>query len=170
MSKIEMFFDHTCPYCYKGHKYLTELLPKYPAVEILWRPIEAHPKIEEPEHKPYADLAVQGSLFIREAGGNELAWHERIYRAKFDESLAVDDIAVLTKCAGEIGADMVAFEAALKSAKHEKAQRDANDYAYEQNKVWAVPTFVCGSKRLDSEQGVGVSKEQLDVFLADCRE
>ena len=28
--KIEVFFDHTCPYCDKGHKYLMELLPKYP--------------------------------------------------------------------------------------------------------------------------------------------
>ena len=168
MPKIEMFFDHTCPYCYRGHKLLTELLPKYPSVSILWRPVEAHPKIEEPEHKPYADLAVQGSLFIRDAGGDELAYHERIYRAYFDERLAPDDAAVLAKCAGETGADAAAFEDALRSATYGKAQREANDYAYDQNKVWAVPTFVCGEKRLDAVEGVGVTREQLDAFLAGC--
>ena len=168
MPKIEVFFDHTCPYCYRGHSYLMELLPKYPSVQILWRPIEAHPKIEEPEHKPYEDLAVQGSLYIRDAGGDELAFHERVYKANYKEKLAVDDITVLVKCAGEVGADAVGFEDALKNAKYEKAQREANDYAYEEKRVWAVPTFVCGAKRLDSIQGVGVTKEQLDAFLADC--
>jgi predicted DsbA family dithiol-disulfide isomerase len=162
--KIEMFFDHTCPFCYRGHNYLMGLLPKYPDVQILWRPIEAHPKIEEPEHKPYEDLAVQGALFVRDMGGDELAYHERVYRAIFEEHLKADDISVLTRCAGEIGAETAAFEAALRSAKYEKVQREANDYAYEINKVWCVPSFVCGDKRLDAIGGVGVTPEQLDSF------
>jgi len=145
-----------------------ELLPKYPKAEILWCPVEAHPKIEEPEHMPYEDLAVQGAFFVRENGGDELAYHERIYKARFEDGLAVDSIDVLAKCAGEIGVDVAAFEKALKSAKYEKQLHAANDYAYEQKDVWAVPTFICGEKRLDSEPGVGVSKEQLDAFLADC--
>ena len=168
MPKIEMFFDHTCPYCHRGHKILMELLPKYPAAAIEWRPVEAHPKTEEPDHKPYADLAVQGSLFVRGAGLDELAYHERVYRAYFDERRAPDDIAVLAQCAGEIGADPAAFADALRSGQYQKAQREANDYAYGQNSVWAVPTFVCGEKRLDAKEGVGVTREQLDAFLAEC--
>jgi len=169
MPKIEVFFDHTCPYCHRGHGYLMELLPRFPSVEILWRPVEAHPKIEEPEHKPYEDLAVQGALFVRDAGGDELAYHDRVYRAQFEEGLAVDDINILAKCAGETGADVAGFVAALLGAKYEKAQRAANDYAYDQRKVWAVPTFLCGELRLDSKEGVGVTKEQLEAFLSACR-
>ena len=168
MTKIEMFFDHTCPYCYRGHALLMELLPKYPAAEILWRPIEAHPKIEEPEHRPYQDLAVQGGLFVRDTGGDELAYHERVYKAIFEERLAPDDTAVLVKCAGDIGVDTAAFEDAIKAAKYERAGHEANDYAYEDNQVWAVPTFVCGDKRLDAVPGVGVTKGQLEALLRDC--
>ena len=167
MAQVEMFFDHTCPYCLRGFKYLLELLPKYPNVEILWRPVEAHPKIEEPEHLPYQDLAVQGALFIREAGGDERAYNERIFKAYFEEKLAPDDIAVLTKCAVEIGTDGAAFEAALRSGSFEKAGHAANDYAYEEKNVWAVPTFVCGEKRLDAVPGVGVTSDQLEALLAD---
>ena len=168
MPKIEMFFDHTCPYCHRGHSYLKELWPKFPSVEILWRPVEAHPKTEEPEHMPYEDLAVQGVFFVRDAGGDELAYHERVYRAYFEEKLAPDDIAVLARCAEDIGLDGAAFAEALKTAKYEKPQREANDHAYEQNRVWAVPTFVCGDKRLDAQEGVGVTKEQLEAFLSEC--
>jgi len=145
-----------------------EVLPGFPSVEILWRPVEAHPKTEEPWHKPYADLAVQGALFVRDAGGDELAYHERVYRAVFEDRLAADDIAVLAQCAQDIGVDHLAFEEALNSANFEKTQREANDYAYEHNKVWAVPTFVCGDKRLDAVEGVGVTKAQLKTFLTEC--
>jgi len=168
MQNIEMFFDHTCPYCYRGHQYLTALLPKYPQVNILWRPVEAHPKAEEPWHKPYADLAVQGALFIRAHGGDELAYHERLYKAQFDERTPVDNVATLTACAAETGADADAFQDALQKGLYQQEQLEANTYAYERHKVWAVPTFVCGEKRLDAVEGVGITPEQLDVFLKDC--
>jgi len=168
MPQIEMFFDLTCPYCYRGHKDLMEVLPGFDAAQILWRPVEAHPKTEEPEHKPYADLAVQGALFVRNAGGDELAYNERVYRAVFDEGLTPDDPAVLAQCAKDVGVDEVAFTAALKRGTYEQALREANDYAYEQNKVWAVPTFVCGKIRLDAVEGVGVTKDQLKAFLTRC--
>ena len=129
--------------------------------------MEAHPKIEEPDHKPYADLAVQGAFYIRGINGDERAYNERVYKAIFEERMKADDISVLVKCAEEIGIDAAAFEAALKNANYEKVQ-EANDYAYEVNKIWCVPSFVCGEKRLDAVGGVGVTPEQLDTFLADC--
>ncbi len=168
MSAIEMFFDHTCPYCYRGHAMLKSLLTAFPAAEILWRPIEAHPKVEEPYHKPYEDLAVQGALFVRTQHGDELAYHERIYRAQFEEHLKVDDPDTLASLAEELGYDRAAFRKALADHTYEAAQRAANDYAYEQNKVWAVPTFVCGGKRLDAVEGRGITKEGLEAFLKLC--
>jgi len=145
------------------------VLPKYPNIEILWKPIEAHPRHEEPDHRPYVDLIVQGCLYIQETGGNELAFTNRVYKAHFEENLNVEDISVLAKCAAQSGvADVDAFEAALRSASFEKAMLDANDYAYEQKGVWAVPTFVCGDVRLDAVGGVGITKQELDMFFQKC--
>ena len=169
MADFELFFDHTCPYCYRGHGYLKELLVKYPGVKVAWRPVEAHPKIEEPDHKPYEDLAVQGAFFIREHNPElELAYHERIYKANFEEHKKVDDVKILAQCAAELGADAAAFETALTNGTYEKALRAANDHAYEEQKVWAVPSYVCGDKRLDAVPGVGVTKEQIEALIKVC--
>jgi predicted DsbA family dithiol-disulfide isomerase len=169
MADFELFFDHTCPFCYKGHAFVKELLPKFPKAKITWRPVEAHPKVEEPEHKPYEDLAVQGAFFVREHNKElELAYHERIYKAQFEEKKAVDNISVLAACAAELGVDAAAFTAALEKGTYAQALKEANDHAYEEQKVWAVPTFVCGEKRLDSVPGVGVTKEQVETLLKDC--
>ena len=150
-------------------EYLSEVLPKYPNVAILWKPVEAHPRHEEPDHRPYVDLIVQGCLYIQATGGDELAFTNRVYKAHFEESLNVEDVSVLVKCASETGVkDISAFETALKSGKYKQAMLDANDYAYEQKGVWAVPTFVCGDIRLDAVGGVGITKQQLDEFLNKC--
>ena len=150
-------------------EYLYEVLPKYPNVEILWKPIEAHPRHEEPDHRPYVDLIVQGCLYIQATGGDELAFTERVYKAHFEEELNVEDISVLVKCATESGvADVNAFKDALTNATYEKAMLDANDYAYEQKGVWAVPTFICGDIRLDAVGGIGITKHQLDTFFKEC--
>jgi len=147
-------------------EYLSEVLPKYQNIEISWKPIEAHPRNEEPDHRPYVDLIVQGCLYIQETGGDDFAFINRVYKAHFDEELNVEDVSVLAKCAEESGvADVTAFKSALTTAKYEKAMLDANDYAYEQKGVWAVPTFVCGDIRLDAVGGVGITKKQLDDFF-----
>ena len=149
--------------------YLSELLPKYPNAEILWKPVEAHPRNEEPDRRPYVDLLVQGCLYIQETGGDVLLFTQRIFKAHFEENSNVEDVSVLVKCAAESGvADVTAFETALKNGKYEKAMLAANDYAYEQKGVWAVPTFVCGDIRLDSVCGVGITKQQLDEFFEKC--
>ena len=149
--------------------YLSDLLPKYPNVEILWKPIEAHPRNDEPNHRPYVDLLVQGCLFIQETGGDVLLFIQRIFKARFEENSDVEDVSVLVRCAAESGvADITAFETALTNAKYEKAMLAANVYAYEQKGVWAVPTFVCGDIRLDAVCGVGITKQQLDNFLEKC--
>ena len=150
-------------------EYLSELLPKYPNAEILWKPIEAHPRHEEPDHRPYVDLIVQSCLYIQETGGDEFVFTQRVYKAHFEENLDVEDVSVLVKCAAESGvADITAFETALTNATYKKAMLDANDYAYEQKGVWAVPTFVCGDIRLDAVGGIGITKKQLNKFLGKC--
>ena len=45
-KKIKVFYDYTCPYCYKGLRELQDILPDYKNVEIDWSPCEAHPRPE----------------------------------------------------------------------------------------------------------------------------
>jgi predicted DsbA family dithiol-disulfide isomerase len=149
--------------------YLSELISKYPDVEIIWKPIEAHPKHEEPDHRPYVNLAVQACLYVKDTKGDELAFINSVYKAQYEDGLSIEDISTLVKCAADVGvADTVALETALKNEKYKTAMLEANDYAYEQKGVWAVPTFVYGDIRLDSVGGVGITKEQLDEFLTKC--
>jgi len=168
MPKIEAFIDNISTYCVDGVDFLTELLPKFPSVEVDWRQIEGHPKLEEPEHSPHVDLIVRGSLYIKDNGGDELGFIRRIFKVHFEEKRSIEDVSVLVECATDVGVDATAFEAALFDQKYEKAQLDANDYAYEKKGVWFVPTFVCDDIRLDAVEGIGVTKEQVEDFLTKC--
>jgi predicted DsbA family dithiol-disulfide isomerase len=174
MEKLEVFLDYTCPYCLKGYELLTKLLPDYVSDDvgadtlIQLRPVEAHPKNEEPEHRPYVNLAVQGAFFFRDNGLDETAYTERMFKVANDDRQSVESISALAAYAAEYGADADAFTAALTCGRYELEQLAANDYAYEQKSVWAVPTFVCGEKRLDAVGGVGVTGEQLKKLLDEC--
>ena len=164
MPRLEVFFDPTCPFCYRGHGYLMELSKDFPAVEIALRPVEAHPHAEEPWHRPRVDLAIQGALFLRAKGGGEIEYCERVYRAFFVDHMNVEDIDVLVGCApGDLASE---FAGALRERAYEKELMEANEYAYRHNGVWEVPTFVCGAKRLDAVRGVGVTKAQLRALFA----
>lgn len=168
MAKLEIFYDLTCPYCYRGLASFVRLLREYPQAEVVWRPVEAHPKVEEPEHKPYADLTVMGALFAQGNGVDIAAYNERVFGMYFGERRQVDDPQALADAVAPIGIDRQAFLAALKDGAYRQALAEANAHAYEANKVWAVPTFVLGERRLDAKEGVGVTEEQLAAFLADC--
>jgi len=168
MQKIEVFFDHTCPYCHRGLGYLWEFLPSFKDIDIVWCPVEAHPKNEEPAHRPWQNLAVQASLCVRDLGADEETFHKRLFKAYFEEKQSVEDIAVLAKCAEEIGADRAKVESALKEAKFENEQLKANDYAYEEKEVWAVPTYVGETERLAAIGGIGVTKAQVKKLLENC--
>ncbi|MDR0905331.1 MAG: thioredoxin domain-containing protein [Oscillospiraceae bacterium] len=167
MAKIEVFFDYTCPFCKAGYGYLTELLPEFPNAQIELLPVEAHPRNEEPEHRPYVDLAVQGGLFVKAVGGDEYAYAARLFKLAGDDRRGFEDIEVLTQCAAETGLDAAAFKAALQNGIYAQAQLAANDYAYETQKVWAVPTFVSGDRRIDAAANVGVTGEQVRELLHD---
>jgi len=168
MPKLEVFYDLTCPYCNSGLACFLRLARKYPRAEIAWKPVEAHPKVEEPEHMPYADLAVMGAFFARDHGIDLATYNERVFDMYFNKHLAVDDPLALAAAVTPLGIDAAAFVAALTDGAYAKALAEANDYAYEVNKVWAVPSFVFGDKRLDAVGGIGVTKAQLKAFLEDC--
>jgi predicted DsbA family dithiol-disulfide isomerase len=167
MAKLEFFFDYTCPFCKAGYGYLTELLPSFPNAEIELLPVEAHPRVEEPFHRPYVDLAVQGGLFVKAVGGDEYAYASRLFALASENRSAFEDIEVLAECAADAGLDSAAFKSALQDGIYAEAQLAANDYAYETQKVWAVPTCVSGEKRIDAVANLGITKAQLQDLLQD---
>lgn len=66
MKKLEVYFDYTCPYCYKGLQELSLLLKKYPDTKVEYIPCEAHPR---PEPAPiHSDLAAQVGCYLQERG------------------------------------------------------------------------------------------------------
>ena len=162
MNRLEVFFDYACPFCLKGHTYLKDLYPEYPDIEIVWRPCEAHPRPES--YGFHSDLCIQGMYFALDHGAGIWSYHDRMYRAAIKDRLNIEDINVLVKCVSGL-LDTDAFQKSLQSGEYAKIQMDGNDYAFGQNGVWAVPSYRMNGKKLDSIEGVGVSKEQLAAFM-----
>ena len=83
--------------------------------------------------------------------------------------LVIEDIGTLTACARELDLPAEEFQDALERGAYAKAQLEANAYAYGSKKVWAVPTLICGEKRLDAVVNAGVTKQQVKKLLEDCQ-
>jgi len=163
MHKLEVFFDYACPYCLTGHEYLVELLPKFPDIEVIWRPCEAHPRPEEYER--YSDLCVEGLFYAIDNNADIMDFHMRMYNAACKDGVDIEDPDALSEAFKDLF-DPDDMAKALKSRKYEKAVLEANDYAFELNDVWFIPAFRMGGKKLDSEGGIGITKKQLEDYLA----
>jgi predicted DsbA family dithiol-disulfide isomerase len=162
MNQLEVFFDYTCPFCLKGHQYLMELLPRYPKVDILWRPCEAHPRPEQ--YGLHSDLCIQGMFFAADQGISLLAYQERMYELALKRRVNIEDIDILTDNIGDL-LDADTFRSALKSGKYKEIQENSNINAFERSGVWAVPSYRMNGAKLDSVEGFGVTKSQLAAFL-----
>ena len=160
---LEVFFDYICPFCLRAHESLKELLPEYPDVEVVWRPCESHPRPER--FGRHSDLCIQGLYFAIEQEADVWEYHERMYCAAVSERVNIEDSSVVAgRVIGLLDHDE--FLQVLNSGKYEKAVADGNDYAYEKSGVWAVPAYRMDGRKLDSIEGVGITKEQLASFLA----
>ncbi len=157
-----MFFDYACPYCLRAHEYLTELMPQYPDVSVVWRPCEAHPRPDR--YGPHSDLCIQGYFFVRENGADVLAYHDRMYRAALKDRIDIESIDVLTDSVRDL-VDADAFRLALQQGTYQKALAESNRLAFERSGVWVVPAYRMEDRKIDSVENVGVSKEQLRRFL-----
>ena len=166
MKKLEVYFDYLCPYCYKGHHNLLELLPKHPDVEVVWMPCEAHPRPEV--RNIYTDIAMMGMFFLRDNGGNVALYNDLVYEAHFTHHQPVDNHDVLTAVAVQCGADADAFRQALADGRYNDEVLQANIHAWGDLEWEAVPSYVCNGAKIGSHGGVLVSPEALDDFLSNC--
>jgi predicted DsbA family dithiol-disulfide isomerase len=171
MALMRFFYDYECPYCQRGYGYLLEFIGDHREIEIEWRPIEAHPRPED--HPPHTDLCIQSYYIAQELGADMGAFHQKMFQAAAGERRNVEKIEVLTEILQGI-VDSGKFWAILESNKYASRVTENNDLAYEQSGVWAVPAFrilqkSAEDKRLDSPEGVGLSREQIRDFLNEAQ-
>lgn len=162
MCRLEVFFDYACPYCLRGHEYLKRLCPCHPEIAVVWHPCEAHPRPDR--YGPHSHLCIQGLFFMWEHGADLWAYHDRMFRAALTDRADIEDIDVLARYARGL-ADTRAFREALRTGTYRRAQREANVFAWEENRLNAVPSYRMDGRRLDSVEDVGVTEKQLALFL-----
>lgn len=163
MRELEMFFDYSCPFCLRGHAALLELLPEFPDIQMIWRPCEAHPRPET--YGKHSDLCIQGMFLARDQGADLMEYHARMYKAAVTDRVDIESASALA-CVVKGLLDENAFRASLERGEYAQEVLRGNDYAYEENGVWAVPAFRMEGRKLDAVEGVGVRKDQLREFLA----
>ena len=162
MNQLEVFFDYACPFCLRAHGYLRELLPKFPRIEAVWRPCEAHPRPDP--YGPHSELCIQGFFFAQKHGADLWDYHDRMFRAALGDRVDLEDPDALAAVVEGL-LDPEEFRRSLLGGESLAQQREADNYAYEQSGVWVVPAYRMGGRRLDSVENVGVTKEQLARFL-----
>lgn len=160
---VEVFFDYTCPYCDCGIRQLLEILPDYPEVELVWKPCEAHPR-PEPAGM-HSDLAIQVMYFLRDQGLDVVSYHKRIFDACFRQRRRIDEPEMLADLAAECGADRKAVLEALRENRYAAEVEEGNRYAWEENKLSAVPSYRSGRRVIGSRDGILVPIEEVMDLL-----
>ncbi|GHV15042.1 hypothetical protein FACS1894219_11670 [Clostridia bacterium] len=162
MKTLTVYFDYACPYCLRGHGYLTPLLQELPDISVDWNPCEAHPRPES--YGLHSDLLVCAYYFAKDAGVDIAAFNDRVYTLAQKKRINIEDAKAIADGLADI-LDAKALFDALVSGKYADECLRANDRAYEENGVWAVPAYRLNGKKLDATEGIGVRKEQLEAFL-----
>jgi len=162
INKLEVFFDYTCPYCYRGHKNLIDLLAEN-NMDIIWRPCEAHPWPEK--HGIHSDLAIAGMYFIEENNGDVEKYNQLVFAANFDEHKNIDDINILGIISEQCNVDKSAFKMTVKQGKYRNMVTKGNKYAWEEKAFSAVPSYARGCHTIGSENGIMVTRQELAEFM-----
>lgn len=159
---LTIYFDYTCPYCYRGFLDLLDLLTDAPP-DIRWMPCEAHP-LPEYAHT-HSSLASQAMMAAAACGADLLQFHQAVYDAHFHGMQRIDDIHLLVSIAKACGADGHETALALEDRRYEKAVRDNNTLVWETMRLASVPCYQRSDKLLTSPEDVMIPKQRLKDFL-----
>lgn len=162
MKELKVFFDYACPYCHRAHVYLTELISTYPDIHIVWQPCESHPRPDR--YGPHSDLCIQGYFYALDHGVDLMRYHDRMFKAALKERIDIENIDVLCEFVKDL-VNVDEFRSALKSGTYQKALKEANDYAFEDNGVWVVPAYRMEGRKIDAVENIGLTKQQIQLFL-----
>ena len=163
MKKVEMFFDYSCPFCFRGFRFLTELLPDYPHVEMVWRPLEIHPRPDDDFGK-HSDLCLRTLFFAVEKDVDLMAFHKKMFSLYHYEKINVEDIDTLAEALTEF-LDADELRRILKSGKYEQELKDACEYAFKKTGIWIIPAFRMESHKLDAPNDTDLTIEHVRDFL-----
>lgn len=163
MRELEVFFDYACPYCYKGHYILKELLGEYNDIKVVWRPAEAHPRPER--YGKHSDLAIAAYKYASDNSADIGAFHEKMYAAFHKDNIDVENIDELSRYMDGV-VDVMGLKQSLLTGENARFVSESNDYAYNESDVWVVPAYRMEGRRLDVKEDVGVKREELRKFLS----
>ena len=141
-KKIKVFYDYTCPFCYKGIGELQDILPDYKSVEVEWSPCEAHPRPEPA--RVHSDLAAQVGFYIAENGFNMKKYNNLVFEAHFEKQQKIDDKELLADLAEQAGAKREDVLELLAANKNAKKVEDSNIEVWDTLGIPAVPSYVYG--------------------------
>ena len=137
-KKIKVFYDYTCPFCYKGIGELQDILPDYKSVEVEWSPCEAHPRPEPA--RVHSDLAAQVGFYIAENGLNIKKYNNLVFEAHFEKQQKIDDKELLAGLAEQAGAKREDVLELLAANKNAKKVEDSNIEVWDTLGIPAVPS------------------------------
>ncbi|MDR1835706.1 MAG: hypothetical protein LBQ96_07905 [Fusobacteriaceae bacterium] len=162
MSKIQVFYDYSCPFCKKGYAIFKELLKNRTDLLVEWIPTEAHPRPEAVH--PHTDLCGEAYYVAEEMGADILAFHDAMFEGVVTQGRDVEKIEEIVDIVKGI-VDSERFKTILADGKYAEKPGENNDLAYEKSGVWVLPAFRMDGKKLDALGGIGVTEAQLREFL-----
>ena len=170
---MDVYFDYACPYCVKGLAYLQELIKEHSKhINLNFIPVEAHPRPEV--HGLHTDLCAQGYYAAMDQGMDPWDYHAAIFKAAVNDRVNIEDADALgtalraSAAAEKLDAD--AYADTLKKAVYANRVDENNRQAYDENGVWAVPTFIMeDGRRLDAREGIGVRFKELEALMKETR-
>ena len=161
--KLEVFYDYTCPYCYKGLNELKAIKEKYPNLEFDFTPCEAHPRPEPA--RVHSDLAEQVTYYLKERDLDVEKYNDLVYEAHFENKLRIDDIDLLVGFAVSVGADEKDVRKALENNEYAKFVTDSNNLVWFKLEAPAVPSYRYGEKTAFSGGGKLVDLESVEKLI-----
>lgn len=164
MKKLEFYFDYTCPFCYRGWAQLNDLLSRYPNVEIIFYPCEAHPK---PEYAlVHSDLASQVCIYLQSKGLDVIKYSDLIFKTHFEDRIRIDDVKVLSNIASQCGADAKDILEILKTNTYDQKVKNNNYKVWEELQFEAVPSYRLGEHTACSTGGRLVDLEKVKALIS----
>lgn len=99
--------------------------------------------IKPPSKKCDTFLAHVGGKFAREYG-KFTTYHQRIFKAVWEDDVDIEKEDVLAQLAAEVGLDSIQYKNALNNPTYKQLVKDDFRKAQE-NQIWTIPSYV-GSK------------------------
>ena len=160
--QLEIFFDYACPYCQKAHQSLKEVKEEFPEVEFIWRPCESHPRPDS--YGPNSDLCIQGFFYAKALAKDLWEYHDKIYEITYEKRVDIENPEILAEALDGF-LNETEFKEGLRLKRYEQFQKQANDYAFTENKFWVVPALKANECKIEAVENVGLTKEQSVQFI-----